>query len=623
MAITGSTNGRTARPWVGRLAAPLIFLCALAVSVASALLLSGFVERENLKAVAPLLSEPHFEWLHVEPDGLLIELSGQAPGKVERVVALTAVRAAFKPSRIVDNITLAPVPKGGNDDFAVRLLRNGDRVQLFGEIPDGASRERIIAVAGGSGPGSTLEDWSVLHGVEPSADWIQALEFGLRGLELVPGSNLQLSQTTATIEGRLASQGELDRVRALLEPARPPFLTLNFRVTAPRPLKVPFLFDLQMAGGTMRLAACHAEGETDRTRILNELRMHGAVADGRCELARGTPSGDWAEAIATSLSALRSVGGGRLRIEGFNVFAAPTGSGTDAEFADRFNEMSGSLPDRFALRLVSLAEIERRAAGLSRDVILQVEATAERRIELSGRASDEEAIQIIASFAKVALAPTELVINLETDPAVGVEATGRALAGLEALALLHAGKATVGDHSVEITGSSERPSIEDEVSVLLSQYLPDSEFTVNVEYDAYIAAEPPIMDPRLCVSLATEIVESSKITFEPGSANLSAAVYPTIRQLAVVLQNCTHAQIEIGGHTDNQGREAMNLALSTRRARAVLDALLAEGVLTQNFVAVGFGESEPIADNGTEEGREQNRRIEFRLRNSEMASIPQ
>ncbi len=146
---------------------------------------------------------------------------------------------------------------------------------------------------------------------------------------------------------------------------------------------------------------------------------------------------------------------------------------------------------------------------------------------------------------------------------------------------------------------------------------------MNVEYDAYISAESPIMDPRLCVSLATEIVESNKLTFDPGSTNLSAEVYPTIRQLAVVLENCTHARIEIGGHTDNQGREEMNLALSTRRARAVLDALLAEGVLTQNFVAVGYGESEPIADNGTEEGRDRNRRIEFRLRGSEMASIPQ
>ena len=601
----------------------MVLLSALAVSVAAALLMSRFVESENLKAIAPLLSEPQFDWLHVEPNGLLIELSGQAPGKVERLVAMTAVRSAFKPSRIVDGITLAPLPEAGANAFAVRLLRQGDNVQLFGEIPNRASRERIIAALNESGTVSALEDWSVLHEVEPSVAWNRALEFGLRGLELVPGANLHLSETAAMIEGNLASQEELDRVRSLLNPIRPPSLSLDFRVAAPRPLHVPFLFDLQMGDGAMRLAACHAESDEDRIRILAELENHGTVAGGKCELARGAPSGDWVDAIATSLAALRSAGGGRLRIEGFNVFAAPTGTGTGTGFADRFNAMSAPLPDRFVARPVSPEEIERRAVGRSRDVILRVETTPEHRVELSGRTADEEAIQIIASFAKVALAPIELVINLETDSAIGVESTGRVLAGLEALALLHAGVATVGEQSVEITGSSGKPNIGDEVSALLSKHLDNSEFTVNVDYDAYISAEPPIMDPRLCVSLATEIVESNKLTFDPGSANLSAAVYPTIRQLAVVLQNCTHARIEIGGHTDNQGREEMNLALSTRRARAVLDALLAEGVLTQNFIAVGYGESEPIADNDTEEGRDQNRRIEFRLRNSEMASIPQ
>ena len=585
--------------------------------------MSRFVENENLKSVAPLLSEPKFEWLNVEPNGLLIELSGQAPGKVERLVALTAIRSAFKPSRIVDEITVAPLPAAGANAFAVRLLRQGDRVQVFGELPDRASRERIIAAINDSGPVSNLEDWSVLHEVEPSDAWSQALEFGLRGLELVPGANLHLSETAATIEGSLESQAELDRVRSLLNPIRPPSLSLDFRVAAPRPLHVPFLFDLQLEDGVIRLAACHAETDSDRARILSELEIHGTVAEGRCELARGAPSGDWVDAIATSLSAFGSAGGGRLRIEGFNVFAAPAETGAGAEFADRFNEMSGTLPDRFLVRPVSSEEIERRAVGRSRDVILQVETTPGRRVELSGRTADEKAIQIISSFAKVALAPTELVINLETDSAISVESTGRVLAGLEALALLHAGMTTVGERYVEVTGSSGKPYIDDEVSEVLSKYLDNSEFAVNVDYDAYIFADPPIMDPRLCVSLATEIVESNKLTFDPGSANLSAEVYPTIRQLAVVLQNCAHARIEIGGHTDNQGREQMNLALSTRRARAVLDALLAEGVLTQNFVAVGYGESEPIADNDTEEGRDQNRRIEFRLRNSEMASIPQ
>ena len=71
--------------------------------------------------------------------------------------------------------------------------------------------------------------------------------------------------------------------------------------------------------------------------------------------------------------------------------------------------------------------------------------------------------------------------------------------------------------------------------------------------------------------------------------------------------------MEIGGFTDSQGREEMNQALSQNRAQAVLNALLARRVLTTNLVAHGYGEAKPIADNDTEEGREANRRIEFRL----------
>ena len=71
--------------------------------------------------------------------------------------------------------------------------------------------------------------------------------------------------------------------------------------------------------------------------------------------------------------------------------------------------------------------------------------------------------------------------------------------------------------------------------------------------------------------------------------------------------------MEIGGHTDSQGRETMNLNLSQQRADAVLNGLLARGVLTSNLTAKGYGETVPIADNGTEEGREENRRIEFVL----------
>ena len=71
--------------------------------------------------------------------------------------------------------------------------------------------------------------------------------------------------------------------------------------------------------------------------------------------------------------------------------------------------------------------------------------------------------------------------------------------------------------------------------------------------------------------------------------------------------------MEIGGHTDSQGREEMNQALSQSRAQALLNAIATRRILTSNLTAKGYGESLPISDNESETGREANRRIEFKL----------
>jgi len=73
------------------------------------------------------------------------------------------------------------------------------------------------------------------------------------------------------------------------------------------------------------------------------------------------------------------------------------------------------------------------------------------------------------------------------------------------------------------------------------------------------------------------------------------------------------APIEVAGYTDSQGREEMNKNLSQSRAESVLSALRSRRVPTGSFRAIGYGEEDPIADNDTEEGREANRRIEFRI----------
>jgi len=83
--------------------------------------------------------------------------------------------------------------------------------------------------------------------------------------------------------------------------------------------------------------------------------------------------------------------------------------------------------------------------------------------------------------------------------------------------------------------------------------------------------------------------------------------------ISEVLKACGPFRMEVAGHTDSQGRETMNQQLSANRAQAVLNELRMRRVLTASFSAKGYGEEFPIADNGTEEGREANRRIEFTL----------
>ena len=72
-------------------------------------------------------------------------------------------------------------------------------------------------------------------------------------------------------------------------------------------------------------------------------------------------------------------------------------------------------------------------------------------------------------------------------------------------------------------------------------------------------------------------------------------------------------KIQIGGHTDNVGKPADNLTLSNNRAKAVVSYLVSKNISAQRLLAKGFGETQPIDDNKTEEGRAKNRRTEMKV----------
>ncbi len=104
---------------------------------------------------------------------------------------------------------------------------------------------------------------------------------------------------------------------------------------------------------------------------------------------------------------------------------------------------------------------------------------------------------------------------------------------------------------------------------------------------------------------------SSAVLFGFDQSALSAEAKSTIDKLVTVLNVYPDTDIEIQGHTDNKGAESYNQTLSERRARAVADYLLASQIVDERITIKGFGLSVPKYDNDSDEGRAQNRRVEF------------
>ncbi|MGF1462196.1 MAG: OmpA family protein [Maricaulaceae bacterium] len=101
------------------------------------------------------------------------------------------------------------------------------------------------------------------------------------------------------------------------------------------------------------------------------------------------------------------------------------------------------------------------------------------------------------------------------------------------------------------------------------------------------------------------------ITFPTNQATLNASAVNTLAGVTTVLKEFDQTFVEIGGHTDSVGSEDANQQLSERRAASVYDYLVGQGVAGGRLRAVGYGEGFPIADNTTDFGRAQNRRVEI------------
>mgnify|MGYP001823918015 FL=1 len=103
------------------------------------------------------------------------------------------------------------------------------------------------------------------------------------------------------------------------------------------------------------------------------------------------------------------------------------------------------------------------------------------------------------------------------------------------------------------------------------------------------------------------------VTFATDSSDLSPAFFDVLASVSKVLDKYDQTVVEVAGHTDSTGSDAYNQALSERRSASVAAYLQSQGVDSQRLITIGLGESMPVADNSTPEGRQQNRRVEITM----------
>jgi len=193
-------------------------------------------------------------------------------------------------------------------------------------------------------------------------------------------------------------------------------------------------------------------------------------------------------------------------------------------------------------------------------------------------------------------------------PAGFAAAVGPALA---ALSRLSTGTLVVSDREVKLSGDA----FYDAAAVQIRAG-PGKDFPQGWLYKADISVKPASapVDATVCQQLFSDLLSKGRIRFEPGRATINPDSAGLLDRLIETASRCPNAQIEIAGHTDADGDDAINQALSERRAQAVSDYLVKAGLPADRFTATGYGSTQPVATNDTDEGKAQNRRIDFMVR---------
>ena len=608
MQADGSATRGPMPQWaVAVLAFAIAGFFALLVSWAAVLL----IERRTERAVRAELASAAIDWVTVNADGLHLDLTGTAPNEAARFRALNIAGGIIDAARIRDGMEVPPDKAIEAPRFSVEMLRNDDGIQLIGLLPDKDTTTALTAEAAALTPGIPVSAMLETAAYPAPEGWAEAFDYGVAALKLLPRSKISVAADGVQITAIATSDTERRTLEAELRRTRPEDLPVEVEISAPRPVLTPFTLRFVMDAEGPRFDACAADTEAARNRIIAAAVAAGMKSQGGCVIGLGVPTPRWAEATEAGIRAVAAMGAGTITFSDADVTLLAPPEVAQDRFDRAVGELQAALPPVFSLD----ATLEKRQdAAPAGPAEFTAELAEGGKVELRGRLTDERLRNAVDSFARARFGVGDVYTATRLDTELPAGWPVRVLAGLEALAQLEKGKLVVRADTVEVSGVTGSQDARSKISQILSGKLGQGKtFKVAVQYDEALDPLASIPTAEECVAKVKAVMSDKKIVFPPGSAEIDNSARGLMDALADTLMPCVALPLEIAGHTDAQGSEEGNRALSQARAEAVLVALQGRRVDVTAMKAVGYGETRPIADNETDAGREANRRIEFNL----------
>ena len=563
--------------------------------------LSGPVQNDLATRAGNAIKDAGQTWATVAFNGRDGTVSGIAEdGEVQSRAAAKVLETYGV--RIVANQSVLPEMV---DPYQFSATKNADGITLKGNYSASKAHADFVAAVETAMPGIAVKDEMTLAAGKPEG--FDALAtFGIGQLADLTGGEVKLSNLEYSIKGDPVDLSAYDKLNAALASALPASGILKGTELSVPPLGSPYPFSASIEDDTVKLEG-YAPSVDAKNTIESTAKglFSGKTISNLLKIAGGAPEG-FGSLVEFGLGQLKTLGNGSVSLTDL----AYSLKGTPADKATFDALAAATLPAGATVGTLDLvAPAEPAPAQEAAKPFTWSAKSDGTRVALSGDTASEESANDLLLLVKNRFINAGLSNGQTTrEGAPGSFAEAQSSL-LKTLSYFSSGEAGLADEKARLSGTVPTQELANLISSTAKSRLPQGyelALDVKVESSARFAAAPAA-EAIACVDQVKSALSTGEILFASGSANIDSKSNTVLDQIGGVLKSCPPSIIEIGGHTDNEGDDALNLILSDKRANAVRAYLGKALGSVDGLIATGYGETRPVAPNDTPENKAKNR----------------